>query len=220
MMSSTATTTMTTTNQLEVHQRRRRRRRRTITILVALACAGAGVQYHALTPGLLRRRLAANYDDDGTAIVPPPFLPPFPLVNGDGVLEGMMPAVVPPPPREEEEVDAASASASASASAEGEVDDPAIVTHSRLIDTGMPLPPYSIEDAVRTSRMFDNTQAILVYDPEKDTFYALYSKRHNWVTGCNKLLTSFRILTYLLRRTLPERFMGAESDELGEWYSI
>jgi hypothetical protein len=212
MMSSTTTTTTTTTattnNQLEVHQRRRRRRRRTTTVLVALACAGAGalsVQYHALTPGL-RRRLGAD-------------VLPFPLLNGDGVLEGML-GVVPPP--WEEEVDAAAAaSAASSASVEEEADevaddDPSIVTHSRLIDSGMPLPPYAIADAVRTSRMFDNTYALLVYDPEKDMFYALYSKRHNWVTGCNKLLTSFRILTYLLRRTFPERFMGAESDELGE----
>jgi hypothetical protein len=212
MMSSTTTTTATTNNQLEVHQQRRRRRRRTTTVLVALACAGAGalsVQYHALTPGL-RRRLWAN---DGTNIVPP-----FPLLNGDGVLEGML-GVVPPP--WEEEVDAAAAAAASSASVEEEADevaddDPSIVTHSRLIDSGMPLPPYAIDDAVRTSRMFDNTYALLVYDPEKDMFYALYSKRHNWVTGCNKLLTSFRILTYLLRRTFPERFMGAESDELGE----
>ena len=116
---------------------------------------------------------------------------------------------------------AAAAAASSSASVEEEAaaaadDDPSIVTHSRLIDSGMPLPPYAIDDAVRTSRMFDNTYALVVYDPEKDMFYALYSKRHNWVTGCNKLLTSFRILTYLLRRTFPERFMGAESDELGE----
>jgi hypothetical protein len=195
MMSSTTTTTATTNNQLEVHQQRRRRRRRTTTVLVALACAGAGalsVQYHALTPGL-RRRLWAN---DGTDIVPP-----FPLLNGDGVLEGMLGVV--PPPWEEEADEVAD-------------DDPSIVTHSRLIDSGMPLPPYAIADAVRTSRMFDNTYALLVYDPEKDMFYALYSKRHNWVTGCNKLLTSFRILTYLLRRTFPERFMGAESDELGE----
>ncbi len=154
--------------------------------------------------------------DDGANIVPP-----FPLLNGDGVLGGMLAVVL--PPWEEEEVDAAAAAAAASSSASVEEeaaaaadDDPSIATHSRLIDSGMPLPPYTIGDAVRTSRMFDNTYALVVYDPEKDMFYALYSKRHNWVTGCNKLLTSFRILTYLLRRTFPERFMGAESDELGE----
>ena len=99
--------------------------------------------------------------------------------------------------------------------ADGE--DDGIVTHARLIDEGLPLPPYAIDDAVRTSRMYDTTWALLVYDPEKDSFFALYSKRHYWVTGCTKLLNSFGILTSLLRRTFPERFQGAQSDELGEY---
>lgn len=98
-------------------------------------------------------------------------------------------------------------------SAEDEA-DAGIITHARLIDEGLPLPPYNIEDAVRTSRMYDNTYALLVYDPEKDAFYMLYSKRHYFVHSCNKLLNSFGILTFLLRRTYPEKFLGPQSDEL------
>jgi hypothetical protein len=99
-----------------------------------------------------------------------------------------------------------------------DADDAGIVTHARLIDEGMPLPPYAIDDAVRTSRMYDNTYALLAYDPERDVFFLLYSKRHTWIHAGNKLLTSFRTLTYFMRKVFPERFQGAKSDELGELF--
>lgn len=92
--------------------------------------------------------------------------------------------------------------------------DTGIMTHTRLINKRRPLPRYNIEDAVRTSRMYDNTYALLVYDPEKDAFYMLYSKRHYFVHSVYKLINSFDKLTHLLRRIFPERFLGVQSDEL------
>lgn len=92
--------------------------------------------------------------------------------------------------------------------------DTGIMTHTRLIDKSLPLPRYDIEDAVRTSRLYENTYALLVYDPEKDAFYMLYSKRHFFVHGVYKLINSFDKLTHLLRRIFPERFQGMQSDEL------
>jgi hypothetical protein len=208
----------TTTDQSGDHHQRRRRRRRSTTALVAVACAGAAalsVQHRALAPSPRRRRMGA---DGGGGPVPLPRVIPH---NGDGVLAGLLLAA---PPRAGGGYDAASSAVvgddgdgdDEDEAAAADRDDPAVVTHSRLIDSGAPLPPYAIDDAVLTSRMYDNTYSLLVYDPERDVFLALHSRRHNWVSGCNKLLTSFRILTYLLRRTFPERFRGAESDELGE----
>ena len=97
---------------------------------------------------------------------------------------------------------------------EDEDEDTGIMTHSRLIGKSLPLPQYDIEDAIRTSKIYENTYALLVYDPEKDAFYMLYSKRHYFVQGVYKLINSFGRLTNLLRRIFPERFQGVKSDEL------
>ncbi len=58
-----------------------------------------------------------------------------------------------------------------------------IVTHAQLINKGLPLPPYTIYNTVRMSRMYDNTYMLLVYNPKRDLFYILHSKWHYWVRG-------------------------------------
>ena len=90
------------------------------------------------------------------------------------------------------------------------------ISYAQLIDSNKSLPPYSIKDALQASKLYDNTFALLVYAPEDDAFYGLYSHKHTWVTGCLKLMNSFRDLTYLLRKIFPDRFRGAESEELGK----
>jgi len=100
------------------------------------------------------------------------------------------------------------------ASSSSSVSKGKVVSHTNLIDTHQPLPSYTIEDAIRTTKMYEHTFALLVYDPTSDSFLGLYSKRHYWVSGCEKLLSSFRQLAYLLRKIFPERFQGKNSKEL------
>jgi hypothetical protein len=69
-----------------------------------------------------------------------------------------------------------------------------IVTHARLIDKGLPLSPYAINNIVCTSRMYNNTYMLLMYDPKSESFYMLHSKRHYWVSGCQKVLNRYRII--------------------------
>ncbi|KAL7529468.1 hypothetical protein ACHAXR_002982, partial [Thalassiosira sp. AJA248-18] len=107
--------------------------------------------------------------------------------------------------------------------AEADDDSPTILSYDQLIDTEQPLPPYNIQDAVDTSKMFYNAYALLVYDPRDDAFIAIYSKRHHWITAYDKLMTSFTSLVKMLRRLFPERFQGKKSEELvipvssGDW---
>lgn len=85
---------------------------------------------------------------------------------------------------------------------------------SRFLSTS-PMAPYSIEDVVESTSVFQNTVAIIMYDPEKDDFEFLYNfKSHNWVSGCVKLVSSFRNLAFMLRQVFPERFQGTDSPEL------
>ena len=99
---------------------------------------------------------------------------------------------------------------------EQEASSSSFISYAQLIDSNKSLPPYSIKDALQASKLYDNTFALLVYAPEDDAFYGLYSHKHTWVTGCLKLMNSFRDLTYLLRKIFPDRFRGAESEELGK----
>mmetsp|Transcript_39501 Transcript_39501/g.83066 ORF Transcript_39501/g.83066 Transcript_39501/m.83066 type:complete len:676 (-) Transcript_39501:67-2094(-) len=89
-----------------------------------------------------------------------------------------------------------------------------IIPHAELINSNQPLPAYTIEDALESSKTFANTFGLLVYYPDEDAFIALYSRRHYWVAGCNKLIKSFKSLVYLLRNVFPERFQGKKSKEL------
>ena len=93
-----------------------------------------------------------------------------------------------------------------------------ITSYAQLIDTNRPLPPYTIEDALQASKLYDSTFALLVYDPEDDMFIGLYSENHRWRPPCQKLTNSFRDLAYMLREIFPERFQGAGSDEIGKFF--
>ena len=95
-----------------------------------------------------------------------------------------------------------------------------ITSYAQLIDTNRPLPPYTIEDALQASKLYDSTFALLVYDPEDDMFIGLYSENHRWRPPCQKLTNSFRNIAYLLRKIFPERFRGTESDELGKFMTF
>ena len=92
-----------------------------------------------------------------------------------------------------------------------------MTSYAQLIDANRPLPPYTIEDALQVSKLYDSTFALLVYDPEDDMFIGLYSENHRWRPPCQKLTNSFRNIAYLLRKIFPERFRGTESDELGKF---
>ena len=67
------------------------------------------------------------------------------------------------------------------------VSDSEVITHAQLIETDQPLPRYTIEDALQSAKMYEHTFMILIYSPHEDTFFGLYSKRHYWVSGCEKL---------------------------------
>lgn len=89
-----------------------------------------------------------------------------------------------------------------------------IIPHAQLIDANQPLPPYTMQDAIESSKLYEKNFALLVYDPDDNAFYGLYSKRHFWVTGCQKLVNSFKYLAFFLRTLFPERFRGKKSAEL------
>ena len=47
--------------------------------------------------------------------------------------------------------------------------------------------PYTIQDALYESDMFEYTFCILVYDQSRDKFITLYSKDHEWKSGNSKM---------------------------------
>lgn len=78
-----------------------------------------------------------------------------------------------------------------------------------------PLPPYTLEDAINEEDVYEAVFAVIVYNPQKDKFLGLLSKNHRWTQATDtKLMTSMRIVPYLLRKLFPERFQGAKSPEL------
>mmetsp|Transcript_7676 Transcript_7676/g.16633 ORF Transcript_7676/g.16633 Transcript_7676/m.16633 type:complete len:667 (+) Transcript_7676:142-2142(+) len=119
--------------------------------------------------------------------------------------------------KEDEEILAIPGDDMLSGSDNGEAPEPsttAAISHAQLIDANQPLPTYTLQDAIDSSKMFDRKFALLIYDPDDDAFYGLYSKRHNLVKGCQKVLNSIKNLSYLLRTNFPERFQGKKSAEL------
>mmetsp|Transcript_26905 Transcript_26905/g.57690 ORF Transcript_26905/g.57690 Transcript_26905/m.57690 type:complete len:599 (-) Transcript_26905:75-1871(-) len=70
----------------------------------------------------------------------------------------------------------------------------------------LPLQPYTLQDTLSESKIFDYTFCILIYDPPTDKFIAMYSKDHIWKAGNKKLWRSMGHFSYMLRRTFPERF--------------
>ncbi|KAL7544783.1 hypothetical protein ACHAWF_008144 [Thalassiosira exigua] len=71
---------------------------------------------------------------------------------------------------------------------------------------------YSLQDAINEAHVFRVCFLVLVYDPDDDKFYGYYSKNHLWRTNFAKLQQSVRYLTFMLRRTFPERFTPTTSE--------
>ncbi|KAL7534118.1 hypothetical protein ACHAXR_005643 [Thalassiosira sp. AJA248-18] len=72
-----------------------------------------------------------------------------------------------------------------------------------------PLPsiqPYTFQDAMAESSMFETTFAVLVYSPQDDKFVGLYDKTAHWTASNRKLLATLNNVSYLLRSQFPERF--------------
>ena len=74
------------------------------------------------------------------------------------------------------------------------------------LSTPEPLQPYSLPTVLQTVPYFHDTFSVLVYDPSTDKFIAHYSNNMRWISGCKKLITSFKILAHTLRTLYPERF--------------
>ncbi|KAL7452254.1 hypothetical protein ACHAWC_003990 [Mediolabrus comicus] len=79
-------------------------------------------------------------------------------------------------------------------------------TYSDRINQDVPLPTYSLKDAIHAATLFQSRFAILRYDPSNDRFIGYYSKNHLYVSGCGKLNYSIEQLVRILRATFPERF--------------
>ncbi|EJK65587.1 hypothetical protein THAOC_13535, partial [Thalassiosira oceanica] len=80
------------------------------------------------------------------------------------------------------------------------------------------LPPrevsqYTIIDAMGEVEVFQETFALLVYDPPNDRFVGLYSRTQKWAAGNDKLWKSYKSFCRILRKTFPERFTP-QNDEL------
>ena len=75
------------------------------------------------------------------------------------------------------------------------------------------LPAYSLENVLQAIDIYHDNFAVVVYDPEEDKFIAFYSEKHRWVSGCAKLLNSFKILANSLRLMYPNRFKSGTSSE-------
>lgn len=68
------------------------------------------------------------------------------------------------------------------------------------------VPPYTILDTLLDVDIWRYTFAVAVYDPPKDRFVALYSKRKKWVKSNGKLFKSLKSVSVILRSQFPERF--------------
>ena len=88
-------------------------------------------------------------------------------------------------------------------------------------DSQTPLAPYTLEDLLDASSLFQDTYGLLVYDPAEDDFKLFYNnQKHKWIALCVKLSVSFQVFTELLRQSFPERFQGKKSSELGKSYFV
>lgn len=125
--------------------------------------------------------------------------------------------------KEDEEILAIPADDVLSGSENGEAPEPSAstaISHAQLIDANQPLPPYTLQDAIDSSNTFDRKFVLLIYDPDDDSFYGLYSKRHNLVKGCQKVLNSVKHLSYLLRTNFPERFQGKKECRISNSHQL
>lgn len=74
-----------------------------------------------------------------------------------------------------------------------------------LISNSIPLPKYDLPSLLQQIKHYSNTFTVLIYDPQDDTFYALYSKKHHWASANEKLIKALKSITYLIRRQFPEK---------------
>jgi hypothetical protein len=74
-----------------------------------------------------------------------------------------------------------------------------------LITNSQPLPKYDLPSLLEQIQHYSNTFTILIYDPQDDTFYALYSKKHHWASANEKLMKALKSITYLIRKQFPEK---------------
>merc|ERR1712194_131501 len=66
--------------------------------------------------------------------------------------------------------------------------------------------PYSLVNVLETIPYFHDTFGVVIYDPPTDKFILHYSNSMRWVSGCKKLVSSFKTLANSLRLTNPDRF--------------
>jgi len=69
-----------------------------------------------------------------------------------------------------------------------------------------PIAPYTLDDTLIESDIFEDTFAIILFDPSEDKFIALYNKRHRWKNATKNLWSTMKYLVYMLRKTFPDRF--------------
>lgn len=85
-------------------------------------------------------------------------------------------------------------------------DEGALLTYSQFISRNMPLPQYSLQSVMNVADLFESRFALLRWDPSTDKFIGYYSKKQIWVSGCGKLVDSFKRTGKLLKMIFPERF--------------
>lgn len=74
------------------------------------------------------------------------------------------------------------------------------------------LSSYTLEDAIHEADVFRFTFAVMIFDPTSDKFLGYFSKDHQWRSSFVKLQSSMRHLSFMLRRTFPERFTASSPE--------
>lgn len=88
--------------------------------------------------------------------------------------------------------------------------------NSRTVDDKPPLTPFTMEDILAASSLYQQAYGVLIYDPEDDDFKLFYNNKMPWKSSAAKMSSSFQLLTKLLRLSFPDRFQGKNSSELGK----
>ena len=88
------------------------------------------------------------------------------------------------------------------------------LTYSDLIQRSMGLPAYTMTQVIDAAKTFTAQYAVVVYDPERDSFIGYYSQNHQWGadTTTKKLIYTITTLTWLLRKLFPDRFTPDNSE--------
>ena len=88
--------------------------------------------------------------------------------------------------------------------------------NTRTVDDKPPLTPYTMEDIIAATSLYQQAYGILIYDPEDDDFKLFYNNKMPWKPSAAKMSSSFQLFTKLLRLSFPDRFQGKNSSELGK----